>query len=194
MALHFGDHWQLLVSVVLSAQTTDKKVNEVTQKLFKKYRTLEDYVRVDSRSFSRDIKEIGLYRTKAKNILAAATVVQRHYHGKLPKTMEQMIALPGVGRKSANVILGNAYGIVEGIAIDTHVRRFAIRFDLTDSTNPVVIERDLMRLLPRREWFGFTYRIIEYGRNVCPARKHPCERHPLTLLYKRAANRWYSPR
>lgn len=190
IALRYRNNWELLVAVVLSAQTTDKKVNEVTARLFKKYRKLDDYVKASPKIFEKDIKEIGLYRSKAKNILAAARMVKEKHSGKLPNRMEEMMALPGIGRKSANVILGNAYGIVEGIAVDTHVRRFALKFDLSDSSDPNKIEQDLMKLLPKKEWFDITYRLIDYGRAICPARPHLCENHPLTKLYPLAARRW----
>jgi endonuclease-3 len=190
--LHHRSNWELFVAVVLSAQATDKKVNEVTERLFQKYRTLSDYSHADQEVFEQDIKEIGLYRSKARHILVSARIIQEHYGGELPRTMEEMIQLPGIGRKSANVILGKAYDIVEGIAVDTHVRRFALRFDLTESTDPPRIERDLMALLPKEEWFGFSYRLIMYGRQICPARRHDCRAHPLTALYPPAANRWFS--
>jgi len=193
IALQYSNNWELLVAVVLSAQTTDKKVNEVTATLFKKYLKLDDYARADIRSFTKDIKQIGLYRGKAKNILVSAQIIKRQYQGRLPRTMREMMALPGVGRKSANVILYKAFGIVEGIAVDTHVRRFAIRFNLTDSANPDIIEKDLMQLLPRKEWAGISSRLIEYGRQICPARKHNCTQHPLTKIFPQAAQRWYSP-
>ncbi len=191
--LRHRSNWELFVAVVLSAQATDKKVNEVTDRLFQKYKTLSDYINADQAEFERDIKEIGLYRGKARNILASARIIQESYGGELPCTMEEMIRLPGIGRKSANVILGKAYGVVEGIAVDTHVRRFAIRFDLTDSINPSRIEQDLMELLPKKEWFGFSYRLIMYGRQICTARKHECRNHPLTALYPPAVKRWFSP-
>jgi endonuclease-3 len=191
--LSHQNNWELLVAVVLSAQATDKKVNEVTAKLFQKYRTLGDYLHADQEAFEREIKEIGLYRSKARHILASAKIIKENYGGVLPRTMEEMLRLPGIGRKSANVVLGKAYGVVEGIAVDTHVRRFAIRFDLSDATDPSRIEQDLMALLPKKEWFGFSYRLIMYGRQICPARKHDCRRHPLTALYPPAAKRWFSP-
>lgn len=125
ISLRYSTPWELLVAVVLSAQCTDKKVNEVTEKLFKKYRKLDDYIKVSPKEFEQDIKSTGFYRNKAKNILAAAKVVKEKFHGKLPKTMAEMLTIPGVGRKSANVILGNAYGVVEGIAVDTHVARLS---------------------------------------------------------------------
>jgi len=191
-ALTYKNNWELLVSVVLSAQTTDRKVNEVTAELFKKYRSIHDYVKADLRVFESDIREIGLYRAKAKNILTAARIIKENYKGKLPHGMDEMIKLPGIGRKSANIILGNAYGIVEGIAVDTHVRRFALKFDLTDSKDPNKIELNLMTLLPKKEWFYFTSRLIKYGRTICPARRHDCLDHPLTKIYPPAADRWIS--
>jgi endonuclease-3 len=191
--LSHQSNWELLVAVVLSAQATDKKVNEVTATLFQKYRTLGDYLHADPAAFEQEIKELGLYRSKARNILASARIITEKYGGKLPRTMEEILTLPGVGRKSANVILGKAYGVVEGIAVDTHVRRFAVRFDLSASTDPARIEQDLMSFLPKKEWFGFSYRLIMYGRQICPARRHDCRNHPLTLIYPPAAKRWFSP-
>jgi endonuclease-3 len=190
--LRHQSNWELFVAVVLSAQATDKKVNEVTDRLFQKYKTLGDYMNADQAEFEQDIKKIGLYRSKARHILASARIIKESYGGELPRTMAEMLKLPGIGRKSANVILGKAYGVVEGIAVDTHVRRFAIRFDLTDSIDPSRIERDLMELLPKKEWFGFSYRLIMCGKQICPARKHECRKHPLTALYPPAANRWFS--
>ncbi len=191
--LRHRSNWELFVAVVLSAQATDKKVNEVTDWLFQKYKTLGDYMNADQAEFEQDIKKIGLYRSKARHILASARIIKESYGGELPRTMAEMLKLPGIGRKSANVILGKAYGVVEGIAVDTHVRRFAIRFDLTDAIDPSRIERDLMELLPKEEWLGFSYRLIMYGRQICPARKHECRGHPLTALYPPAAHRWFSP-
>jgi len=160
----------MLIAVILSAQCTDKKVNEVTEALFKKYRTLDDYVNADLAEFEHRIHSTGFYHNKAKNILGAARMLKEQFDSVIPKTMEEMLLLPGVARKTANVVLGNAYGVVEGIAVDTHVRRLARLWGLTDEMNPEKIERDLMEILPREEWFLFTYRVIEYGRNYCPAR------------------------
>ncbi len=190
IALHYGNNWELLVAVILSAQCTDKKVNEVTEKLFKKYRTLEDYCRAKPKAFEKDIKSTGFYRNKAKNILAAAKLIREKFDEELPETMEEMLTVPGVARKTANIVLGNAYGVVEGIAVDTHVRRFALKFDLSDSGDPVKIERDLMELLPKKEWLEINHRLVDYGRQICPARPHPCEAHPLTKIYPPAARRW----
>lgn len=190
IALNFSSHWELLVAVVLSAQCTDKKVNEVTEVLFRKYPALEDYLDADAREFERDIKPTGFYRNKAKNILASARIVREKHGGKIPKTMDELLALPGVARKTANIVLGNAHGIVEGIAVDTHVRRLSRKLGLTDNRDPDKIERDLMALLPKEEWFDFTYRLIEYGRKICPARKHECTNHPLTRIYPAASGIW----
>lgn len=170
MVLQFHNHWELLVAVELSAQCTDKKVNEVTKTLFARYRTLDDYVHADVQEFEQLIFSTGFYRNKTKNILAAARVVKQQFHGELPRTMDEMLSIPGVARKTANVVLGNAFGIVEGIAVDTHVKRFAGLFGLSDASDPDKIERDLMELLPRSQWFHATYLFIEYGRQYCPAR------------------------
>lgn len=190
MALNYGNNFELLVSVILSAQCTDKRVNEVTKDLFKKYIKLDDYVDADLKEFERDIKSTGFYKNKAKNILATAKIIKENYNGKVPNSMEEILTLPGVARKTANVVLGNAYGIVEGIAVDTHVRRFARKFDLTDNTDPKKIEQDLMEIIPRKDWFKFTYYMIEYGREICNAREHECRDHPLTRIYPKAKNIW----
>lgn len=171
-----------MVAVQLSAQCTDKKVNEVTAKLFKKYKTLDDYVSANLKGFQKDIKPTGFYRNKGKSILAAAKIVKKKYNGKLPRTMEEMLALPGVARKTANVVLGNAYGIVEGIAVDTHVRRLTRLLGLTTHNDPNKIEQDLMQIIPKKEWFKFTYLLIEYGRKHCPARSHNHEKCPLSKV------------
>ncbi len=180
--LKYSSNWELMVAVQLSARCTDKKVNEVTEKLFEKYKALSDYLKVGQQEFERDIKPTGFYRNKAKNILKAAKFVSENYGGKIPKTMEKMIAIPGIGRKSANVILGNAYGVVEGIAVDTHVGRLARIFGFTDENNPEKVEKDLMNLFPQDEWFILTYRLIDYGRKYCSARPHNHTVCPLAKL------------
>lgn len=190
IVLKYSTNWELLVSVILSAQCTDKKVNEVTEKLFRKYRTLQDYVKADPREFEKDIHSCGFFRSKTKSILAAAKIVQKKFKGKLPRTMEEMLTLPGVARKTANVVLGNAYGIIEGIAVDTHVLRLSQKLGLTYHKDPVKVEQDLMKLVPKKDWFFLTYGLIEYGRQVCPARKHDCKNHPLTKMYPKAAILW----
>lgn len=179
MILNYTNNWELLVAVELSAQCTDKKVNEITKTLFKKYKTLDEYVRADPREFERDIFSSGFYRAKTKNILAAAKMVQEKFHGEIPHTMKEILTIPGVARKTANVVLGNAYGVVEGIAVDTHVKRLARVLGLSKATNTAVIERDLMRAIPKEDWFRFTYLIIEYGRAYCKATRHDHDNCPL---------------
>ena len=190
IVLKYKNNWELLVAVILSAQCTDKKVNEVTSALFKKYKTLEDYIQADPLEFEQDIKPAGFYRNKAKNILGAARMLQEKFNGKMPRSMEEMLKLPGVARKSANVVLGNAYQVVEGIAVDTHVMRFAQKFGLTNYKDPVKIERDLMSVVPKKDWFFLTYGLVEYGRHVCVKRKHDCKDHPLTKIYPKAQALW----
>ncbi len=188
--LNYGTPWELMVAVQLSAQCTDKRVNEVTAKLFKKYPTLDSYVRAKRAVFERDIHACGFFRNKTKNILGAAKIIGAKYHGEIPDTMKELLLLPGVARKTANVILANLHNKSEGIAVDTHIRRFAIRFDLSDHTDPVRIERDLMEVVPKKDWWDFHHRLVLYGRYVCPARKHDCREHPLTLIYPTAATKW----
>jgi endonuclease-3 len=180
--LAFSNNWELLVAVELSAQCTDKKVNEVTKALFKKYPKLDDYIKANKREFEKDIYQCGFYRAKTKNILAAAKVVREEYKRKLPRTMAEMVTIPGVGRKSANVILGNAYGVVEGIAVDTHVKRLARVLGLSTEKTPEKIEQDLMQIIPQKDWFRATYEIIEYGRKYCVARPHNHNLCPLRKI------------
>jgi len=172
ISLNYSNNWELLVSVILSAQCTDKKVNEVTVKLFKKYSRLDDYVSASKKEFEKDIYSTGFYRVKAKNIIKSAKIIKEKFGGKVPKTMDEMLTLPGVSRKTANVVLGNAYGIMEGIAVDTHVIRLAQKFGLTKETDPLKIERDLMEIYPKKEWGRLTNYFIEYGRRYCPAKRH----------------------
>jgi len=179
IALNYGNNWELLVAVELSAQCTDKKVNEITAKLFKKYRKLDDYVHAKPREFEKVIHSAGFYRNKTKNILAAAKLIKEKYHGVLPRTIAEMLKIPGVARKTANVVLGNAYGVIEGIAVDTHVRRLARRMGLTNHNDPVKIERDLMAIILKKDWFKATYLLIDYGRKYCRAKPHDHEKCPL---------------
>ena len=190
IVLRYKNNWELLVAVILSAQCTDKKVNEVTKKLFKKYKILDDYIQVGQKEFEQDIKPTGFFRNKAKNILAAAKMLKEKFGGKVPRTMQEMLKLPGVARKTANVVLGNAYGVVEGIAVDTHVMRLSKKLGLTLHKNPTKIEQDLMSLVPKKDWFFLTYGFIEYGRHICLRRKHDCKDHPLTKIYPKAATIW----
>ena len=175
---------------MLSAQCTDKRVNKVTKILFKKYRKLDDYVNADPKEFEQDIRSTGFYRNKTKNILAAAKLVKNEFGGKLPKTMDDMLRIPGVARKTANILLSRIYGVNEGIAVDTHIRRFAIRFDLTDHKDPKRIERDLIQIVEKKDWFDGMHRLVTYGQEICPAHKHDCSEHPLTKVYPKAAKVW----
>ena len=182
IALNHSNPWELLVAVILSAQCTDKKVNEVTEKLFAKYKTLEDYVNATQLEFQQDIFQTGFYHNKAKNILASAKIIKEKYQGKIPCTMEQLIQLPGVARKTANVVLGSACGVYVGIAVDTHVRRLSNLLGLSPEKNPDKIERDLMQIFPKPEWPKISYRLIEYGRKYCPAKNHDHANCPLTKI------------
>ncbi len=182
MMLVYSNHWELLVSVMLSAQCTDKMVNRVTADLFKKYKTIDDYIAADPREFEKDIHSTGFYRSKTKNVLAAARMLKERFGGELPHTLEEMIQLPGVARKTANVVLGNAYGVVEGIAVDTHVKRLSNRLGFSANTNTDKIEQDLMGLVPQKEWFDTTYTLIEHGRAICDARAPRCDECPVKKL------------
>ncbi len=175
IALAFNNPIQLLVAVILSAQCTDKKVNEVTLGIFEKYKTAGDFASLSQKQLEKLIHSCGFYRNKAKNIIAACKIIKSKFNGRLPKTMAEMLTLPGVARKTANVVLGNAWGVVEGIAVDTHMIRLNQKLGFTKESNPVKIERDLMRLVPKKDWFGYTYMIINYGRRVCPARHKKCD-------------------
>lgn len=212
IVLRYSSPWELLVAVVLSAQCTDSAVNKVTQKLFAKYTTLDEYVSADSRVFEQDIKSTGFYHNKAKNLLAAAKLIKTMFNGNVPKTMDEMLTIPGVARKTANVVLGNAYGVVEGIAVDTHVLRLSQRLRLVDLTkiggkklmiferdrkvfidytrdaDPVKIEKELMTLIPKQDWFIFTYLLIDHGRAVCRAQNPNCAACVLNKLCPSSRN------
>lgn len=179
MMLRYGNRWELLVAVMLSAQCTDKKVNEVTPALFARYRTIEDYASANQRELEHLIYSTGFYRNKARHIIEAARVVRDRFGGEIPKTMEEMLEIPGVARKTANVVLGNAWGVVEGIAVDTHVQRLARVLGLSDEIHPSKIEQDLMEVFPKKDWFKATYLLIAYGRRFCPARRHDTTKCPL---------------
>ena len=169
IALNYKTPIELLVAVVLSAQTTDKQVNVVTADLFEKYKSLDDYLKVPLEDFQTDIKHIGLYKGKGKNIKATLEIIGRDYHGKIPDSMEELVKLPGVGRKTANVLLNNIYDKQEGIAVDTHVKRLTNLWGLTEQSDPDKIEKDLMKIVPKSDWKDFTYLVINYGREYCPA-------------------------
>ncbi len=180
--LRHGNPVQLLVAVMLSAQCTDKKVNEVTEKLFKKYKTARDYAEADLENFENHIRPTGFYRAKARHVIEASKMIVKDYDGQVPRTMDDLLKLPGVARKTANIVLSNAYGVVEGIAVDTHVKRLSQRLGLTRSQNPEKIEQDLMKLILREDWFRFTYLLIEHGRKICMAKKPLCGQCMLNKL------------
>lgn len=186
IVLKYSTNWELLVAVILSAQCTDKMVNRVTEKLFKKYKTLNDYVDADPKEFEQDIRSCGFYKNKTKNILKTAKVIKAKYKSEVPNKMGDLLTLPGVARKSANVVLGNAFGIYDGIAVDTHVRRLSKLYGLTDHDNPDKIEQDLMKIVPKKDWFKFTYLMIDYGRKYCTARKHDHENCPLVVTFRQS--------
>lgn len=178
-ALNFSNVFELLVAVILSAQCTDKKVNEVTEKLFKKYKKVNDYAQARQKEFEKDVRPTGFYRNKAKNILATAKIIRDKFGGKVPDSMEQLLTLPGVARKTANIVLSSGYGKIEGIAVDTHVKRLSLLHELTKEKNPDKIEQDLIEIIPRKEWADFNHRMVDYGREYCPAKKHDHEDCPL---------------
>lgn len=180
IALDFSNLPEILVATILSAQCTDKRVNQVTPVLFKKYRTLKDYANADIKEFEQEIRSTGFYHNKAKNIVQSAKVILKKYNGKVPDTMEGLLTLPGVARKTANIVLSNGYGIVEGIAVDTHVRRLSQRIGLSKNDDPVKIEQDLMKITPKKDWFGISNLLIEHGRKICDAKKPDCPRCMLT--------------
>lgn len=186
---------ELLIAVQLSAQSTDKNVNKITENLFKKYKTLNDYVHAGKSQkgvseFEHDIFASGFYRAKAKNILGAAKMIKEKFGGKIPKTMDEILQLPGVARKTATVVLNEAYGVIAGITVDTHVIRFVQRFDLSDYKDPVRIEKDLMEIVPTKDWGTITHRIIHYGRYLAPARTYDISKDPLLKIYPKAAKRF----
>lgn len=174
IALDHSNHLELLIATILSAQSTDKQVNEVTRNLFKKYRTPEDYIRTPQEELEKDIYSTGFYKNKAKNIKKLCEILVENFGGKVPDSMEGLLTLPGVARKTANVVLSNAFGKNEGIAVDTHVKRVSARLGLTVNTNPDKIEKDLMKLVPKNDWGVFTLLLIRHGRNICTARKPRC--------------------
>jgi endonuclease-3 len=175
IALKYSNPLELLVAVILSAQCTDQVVNRITAPLFKKYTSVEDYASVEVAEFETDIKSAGFYRNKAKNIIATANLIKEKFGGKVPSTMAELITLPGVARKTANIVLYNAYGITDGIAVDTHVARLSQRLGLSANKDPVKIEKDLMQIIPQKIWGSFSYLLIEHGRAVCIARKPKCK-------------------
>lgn len=173
-ALLHRNPWELLVATILSAQCTDKRVNLVTPGLFAKYPTPRDFAAVQPEVLAEDIRSTGFFNNKAKSIVGAAKKVMAEFSGKVPRTIEEMLTIPGAARKTANVVLGTAYGIASGVVVDTHVQRISARLDLTKQTDPVKIERDLMKIIPKERWILFSHQLILHGRALCVARNPKC--------------------
>jgi endonuclease III len=181
-ALHYSNPMELLVATILSAQCTDERVNLVTETLFRKYRIAEDYANSDLEELEKDIRSTGFYHNKAKNIKKASALLVEKHNSQVPDTMEELLELPGVARKTANIVLSNAYGIVVGVAVDTHVRRLSQRLGLTTHNDPDKIERDLMTMVPKDRWMRITDLLIFHGRRVCTAKKPRCEKCVLNSI------------
>ncbi len=175
IALNFKNPLQLLIATILSAQCTDERVNEVTKELFKKYKSAKDFAEADLDELAEDIKSTGFYRQKAEYIKGACKILVEKHKGKVPKSMEELMELPGVARKTANIVLANAYGIIEGIPVDTHVRRISQKLGFAKSSQAEKIEKELMEILPKKEWLSFPYLMQAHGRKICVARKPKCE-------------------
>jgi len=173
-ALIHRSPWELLVATILSAQCTDKRVNEVTPGLFAKYPTPRDFAAVRPEVLANDIRSTGFFNNKSRSVTGAAKRVMAEYGGEVPKTMEELLTIPGAARKTSNVVLGVAYGIASGVVVDTHVQRVSNRLDLTKQSDPVKIERDLMKIVPRSRWILFSHQLIHHGRALCIARKPRC--------------------
>ena len=182
IALNFSNVFELMVATILSAQCTDKRVNIVTSSLFKKYKTIQDYAKADLKEFEQDIKSTGFYRNKAKNIIETANIVLNKFNGVVPKTMEELITLKGVARKTANIVLGSGYGITAGIAVDTHVIRLTNLIGLSKNSDPKKIEQDLMKIIPKKNWENISFVIQTMGRRVCIARRPKCYICPINKL------------
>jgi endonuclease-3 len=181
-ALHHNDAWQLLVATILSAQCTDERVNKVTPALFRKYPSIQDFAAVSQAELAADIHSTGFFNNKAKSIIGAAQKILNEFSGEIPREIEKLLTVPGAARKTANVVLGTAFGIASGVVVDTHVSRISQRLDLTKETTPEKIERDLVRILPQERWIQFAHQIIHFGRELCVARKPKCAECPVEAL------------
>lgn len=181
-ALSHRNAWELLVATILSAQCTDKRVNEVTPGLFEKYPTVEDIANANQPELANDIRSTGFFNNKSKSLIGAARRILTEFKGEVPRTIEELLTVPGAARKTANVVLGTAYGIPSGVVVDTHVQRIARRLDLTRNEDPVKIEQDLMKNLPKERWILFSHQVILFGRSICVARKPRCPECPLDPL------------
>jgi endonuclease-3 len=173
-ALRHSNAWELLVATILSAQCTDKRVNEVTPGLFRKYPTIRDFAAGSQEELAQDIRSTGFFNNKAKSVIGAARKILADYDGEVPREMEALLSVPGAARKTANVVLGTAFGIASGVVVDTHVQRISRRLDLTKETEPVKIEKDLMKAIPQEKWILFAHQIIHHGRALCVARNPKC--------------------
>jgi len=173
-ALHHSNAWELLVATILSAQCTDKRVNEVTPGLFRKYPTIRDFAAASQEEMAQEIRSTGFFNNKAKSVIGAARKILADYKGEVPREMDALLSVPGAARKTANVVLGTAFGIASGVVVDTHVQRISQRLDLTKATEPVKIERDLMHVIPKEKWILFSHQIIHHGRALCVARNPKC--------------------
>ncbi len=182
IALKFSNPLELLVATILSAQCTDERVNEVTASLFKKYRTAKDYAEADLEELAEDIRPTGFYQQKARYLKEAAKMIVEEFGGEVPRNMDDLLKLPGVARKTANIVLANAYGIVEGIPVDTHVRRLAQRLGFSNEKDPNKIEKDLMAIIPKEDWGFVPYVFQQHGRTICKAKKPLCHRCPVAHL------------
>lgn len=178
-ALTHTSPWQLLVATILSAQCTDERVNKVTPELFKKYPTMEDFANASQEEMAQDIRSTGFFNNKARSVIGAAKKILDDYKGQVPRTMDELLSVPGAARKTANVVLGTAYGISSGVVVDTHVQRISQRLDLTKNEEPVKIEQDLMKVVPEEKWVLFSHQVIHFGRQICIARKPRCASCPL---------------
>jgi endonuclease-3 len=173
-ALHHHNAWELLVATILSAQCTDKRVNEVTPGLFQKYPTVQDFAHASQAELANDIRSTGFFNNKSKSLIGAARKILSDYGGEVPRTIDELLTVPGAARKTANVVLGTAYGIASGVVVDTHVQRVSKRLDLTKHDDPKKIEQDLIKILPENKWILFSHQIIHHGRALCIARKPKC--------------------
>jgi endonuclease III len=181
-ALHHTNAWELLVATILSAQCTDKRVNMVTPGLFKKYPTIQDFAAVKQDELAQDIRSTGFFNNKAKSVIGAARKILGDFGGEIPRDIDQLLTVPGAARKTANVVLGTAFGIASGVVVDTHVQRISRRLDLTKESDPVKIEKDLMKIIPQEKWILFSHQIIHHGRGPCVARNPHCAECRLNSL------------
>lgn len=181
-ALNYKEPWQLLFAVILSAQCTDVRVNMITEKLFEKYPNLEDFCNITQEDLENEIKSAGFYRNKAKSIKGSAEIILRDFGGEIPNNMEDLLKLPGVARKTANVTMGECFGKAEGIAVDTHVKRLAGRIGLSKEKTPELIEKDLMKIIPCKKWIDISHMLIIHGRKICSARKPECDKCPINEI------------